>query len=318
MVLLVVGCLVVVILIVILSGPRVRMKVKIESIDFPEDLDGFVKDREGRIENLIPGTEKTILWADKVNSKTEYSIVYFHGFTTTRQEISPVTETIGKKTGSNVFFTRLTGHGIDDIGALQKPLLNDWVNDAWEAYEIAKRIGNKVIFISVSAGSILALWLCLNQKEIAANVMISPMFEPAQSSSRLLLLPWGNLIVRMALGRYREVNIPTTEEFKRLVTTKYPSEALRTMMGLCKFGWGFDLRKLTVPTLCFYTDSDDVVSLPRMKEELAKIDETKKKVVKVDAKHHCLVGDAISPEKNDEVIREIMEFLAKRLNLRVG
>ena len=294
-----------------LLGPRVKITTKVKPLELPADLDQYLSRNESRIKNLIPGAEKMIIWADTPNTRTEYSIVYFHGFTTTRQEISPVTETIGKNLKANIFFTRLKDHGIKDVDALGNPVLKDWVNDAWEAYQIAKQIGNRIILVSTSAGSPLALWLCTTQPNIVANIMLSPMFEPADSTARLLLLPWGNYIIKMILGPYREVE-PTGEEHARLVACKYPSTALVTMMGLCKLSWKVDLKHLTVPTLSIYTDNDDVISIPRMKKELSKIPDQYVKLVRVNAKHHCVAGDIISPEMNETVIGEIMRFLSEQ------
>lgn len=315
MLLIIILSIIILIIIIYLLGPRVKISTHVKPITLPANLDEYLSESENRVKNLIPGTEKKILWAKNKNEKTEYSIIYFHGFTTSRQEISPVTETIAKKINANIFFTRLSGHGIDDVDALGKPGVNDWVNDAWEAYLIAKQIGNKVILVSMSAGGPLSLWLCLHQKDIVANIMLSPMFEPAASEAKLLLLPWGNALVKLILGKYREVE-PTGEKHARLATCKYPSETLLTMMGLCKLSWQLNLESLKVPTLCIYTDNDDVVSVPRMKKELNKVKDKFKKIVRVDAKHHCVAGDIISPEMNETVIGEIMTFLEENISLK--
>ena len=80
------------------------------------DIDSIEKNiasSEAKVSNLRPNIEKKILWADKINQKTPKSIVFIHGFSATRVELSPVIENVAKALGANVFFTRLTGHGQD-------------------------------------------------------------------------------------------------------------------------------------------------------------------------------------------------------------
>jgi len=301
-------------LIVFFAGPKLKITTTIKPISLPENLDDYLINKEKEVKNLVPGAEKKIIWANNKNERTKYSIIFFHGFTTSRQEISPVTEIIGEKIEANIFFTRLKEHGIDDIEALGRANINDWINDAWEAYQIAKRLGDKIILISMSGGAPLSLWLCLNQErpdDIAANVILSPMFEPHDPKAQILLLPWGNLLIQLVVGKYRKMQ-PLKEEHRKLMACQYPSKALVTMMGLCKLSWSVDLKSLTVPTLCMYNPNDDVVSIPRMKKEMEKVPSCFKKIVPVNAKNHCIAGDAISPENNEFVIGEILQFLSDR------
>ena len=70
---------------------------------------------EAAVPNLRQNIGKKILWAGKSSQKTSLSIVFIHGFSATRVELSPVIEEVAKSLGANVFFTRLTGHGQENI-----------------------------------------------------------------------------------------------------------------------------------------------------------------------------------------------------------
>jgi hypothetical protein len=70
-----------------------------------EDLDALILNHESQLQGLRRGTEKSILWYDEnQKEKTPWSIVYLHGFSASRREISPVVETLAKNLKANVFF----------------------------------------------------------------------------------------------------------------------------------------------------------------------------------------------------------------------
>ena len=49
-------------------------------------------------EAVVPGAEKRIRWFQgKENSRTEFAVVYLHGFSATRQELAPVPELLATK-----------------------------------------------------------------------------------------------------------------------------------------------------------------------------------------------------------------------------
>ena len=106
-----------------------------------------IKSDEAAVPNLRQNIGKKILWAGKPSQKTSLSIVFIHGFSATRVELSPVIEEVAKSIGANVFFTRLTGHGQDGI-ALSDATFSDWITDANEAIRIGEVIGDEVILIA--------------------------------------------------------------------------------------------------------------------------------------------------------------------------
>ena len=65
-------------------------------------------------DKLKPGNEARIIWAnDSAKQKTEYAIVYLHGFSASQAEGDPIHRNIAKEFGCNLYLSRLAEHGID-------------------------------------------------------------------------------------------------------------------------------------------------------------------------------------------------------------
>ena len=169
------------------------------------ELDAWLTEQESAVADVVPGTAKTILWADEEpgGRRTDIALVYLHGFSATRRELSPTIERVGEELGANVFFTRLAGHG-RTAEALGQATVEDWKADVREAWEIERRIGERVEVIGTSTGASLALWLA-TQEEFAAAGADAP------------------------------------------------------------------LERVATPTVMFYTEQDDVVSVPALKEAFGRI-----------------------------------------------
>jgi len=309
MIIVIIIMIVLFILLIILAGPKVKVDTTLTPVKLPADLNLYLANKESDIPNLTPGTEKTIIWASGKEKKTDYSIIYIHGFTATRQETYPVADRIASSIGANLYYTRLKGHGKDGE-ALGEARLKDWINDIWEAWEIGRRIGQKVIIIAVSTGAPLAAWLCTKVDNIAALIMMSANFYPADKASGMILWPWGNLLIRLVLGKYHKQFKPINERHSRYWTSTYRSEALLAMMGVCKLGNKLDLDKIKVPVLFLYTENDKAISIPALKEVYEKISSPRKKIINIkEAKDHVIAGDIISPETNNKVVTLVLDFL---------
>src|SRR5688572_11979025 len=110
-----------------LLGPRPSVEpYALSPVALPENLDAWLAAEEQTIANLRPGLEKGIVWARRDRRKTPLSLVYLHGFSASRKEVSPVLENVGRALGANVFFTRLRGHGVDQE-AMGKVQVRDWL-----------------------------------------------------------------------------------------------------------------------------------------------------------------------------------------------
>ena len=307
-------------IVVFFAGPRPDpdLDVRLPQLpDYPGDLDDYLRQSEAAVSDLIPGTEKTIVWANPdERARTPYSIVYLHGFSATRQEVAPLCEVLGRRLGANVYYTRLAGHGHTTGTPLGNSTVNDWLRDTAEAAEIGRMLGDKVILVATSTGGTLSTWLA-NQPSfndrIVANVMLSPNFAPKDRNARVALWPWGKQIMRAAAGKLHSWE-PTNEMQARYWTTAYPIEAIVEMMSLVDIVDEIDLTSVKLPTLLIYSENDEVVSVEKMKEKFPQFGGSQNRIVALEttarSKSHVLAGDIIAPEMTPVVADVISDYLS--------
>lgn len=298
---------------VFLAGPKVPIDTTIDHLVLPLDLERYLTEAESRVPDLRAGTEKLILWADLAKrSTTPISVVYLHGFSATRQETSPLSEHIARRLGANLFLTRLTGHGRDGA-ALAQASVNDWLNDANEALEIGRRLGNRVVVIGSSTGGTLATWLGTRQADdLLALVLLSPNFGVRDRRADMLTLPWARQLAPLIGGPEHSFE-PANARHERYWTTHYPTVALLPMMGLVELVRGASLDAIQVPVLTLYSSSDTLIDLEAMRATLARVGSPKKALIEIagvgDPQQHVLAGDILSPRTTDPVVDQIVGFL---------
>src|SRR5690606_40829618 len=121
-------------------------------------LEAYVRQKENR-HKLKPDNEARIVWADRAGAKTEYAVVYLHGFSASQKEGDPVHRRFAAEFGCNLYLARLADHGIDTVEALINFTTDRWWASAREALVIGKQLGDKVILMSTSTGGTMALAL---------------------------------------------------------------------------------------------------------------------------------------------------------------
>ena len=208
--------------------------------------------------------------------------------------------------------TRLTGHGLGSEG-LKTTTLQKLLLDAEEAFQVGKKIGDRVVFVGSSTGASLALYLATkyqeqNPHQMAALILISPNFRPHRAASLLLRGPFGPLFGRMVVGDQYEF-IPKNEEQKKYWTTRYPTRALSEMMNLVDGVRRISLAPIKIPTLFIYTERDETISVDLVKEKFHELGSEKKKLLPINSSSHILAGTIMSPETTDLVTEEIIKFL---------
>jgi len=313
--------IIVIFIVVFLAGPRTKIDSEVESLSIPSDpaeLEQYLTESESRYADIVPGTEKTIIWANAEKTKTPISIVYIHGFSASRQETAPLSDEIAAQLGANLFYTRLSGHGRTGA-AMTEPTVSDWLNDTNEAFEIGKRLGDKVIVIGVSTGGPLAAWLAEqpNTDEALAFILISPNFAPYDHTAEVLTYPWAKQFAPLILGAEYSWT-PQNDRHAQYWTHTYPSTALVTMMGLVKFVRNSDLGSITKPVLVIYSPNDTVVDPAETEKRFAKIGSNLKQIDPIlssglngDTGNHVLAGDILSPNNTGEIKNLILDFLAR-------
>ncbi len=304
--------------VIFIVGPRISIKYNLKQFSIPDDVDKYLDESEKKHKNIISGAEKKIFWAGETGKKTKLSIIYIHGFTACRQEVSPVFEEVAKKLNANIFFTRLTGHGINPEkgGAdfITNASLEAWINDTMEAYEIGKKIGDKIIACGTSTGASLVLWLALQKKpELLSMVLISPNIRPKEKKAELILLPWGNIILKIATGKY-QYSATTNELKKKYWLTKYNSAALLPLMAVVKLLRDLRFEDISIPSIWFYTENDETVSVPDILKVYYRTGGEKLIINVEEAKEHVLTGKITSPQTTKQVTDNILNFLNKVKN----
>jgi esterase/lipase len=300
---------------VFLVGPRTEVDLQIKPNNLPANLDQYLAESEAKYSDIIPGAEKTIIWANEAKTKTPLSIIYLHGYSATRQETVPLADEIAAQLGANLFYTRLAGHGRTGV-AMAEPTINDWLNDTMEAFEIGKRLGDKVIVIGVSTGGPLAAWLAEqpNTDEALAYVLMSPNFAPRDSNAEILTLSWAKQFAPLILGSEYSWT-PQNEGHAKYWTHSYPSTALVTMMGLVKFVRESDLESIEKPVLVIYSPNDQVVNPKETEKRYAQIGSEIKEIQSIEdcgnPENHVLAGDILAPNNTDAVKKIILDFISR-------
>jgi esterase/lipase len=226
--------------------------------DNARQLEEYIKVKESQ-HKLKPDNEARIVWYnDSLREKTEYAVVYLHGFSASSKEGDPVHINFAKKFGCNLYLSRLAEHGIDTT----EPLLNftadkEW-NSAKEAYEIGTKLGKKVILLSTSTGGTVALKLAADYPDIAGLILLSPNIEINDSNAWVLNNPWGLQVAHLVKGTYNV--FPDTSAIEsqywnnkyRMEATVELEELLETTMKAATFA------KVKQPTLLCYYYKDEI------------------------------------------------------------
>jgi esterase/lipase len=281
------------------------------------DLDEWLATSEREISeanSIIPGTEKRIRWYQgSSNIKTPYSVVYFHGFSATRQEIAPVGDLVADALQANLFETRLTGHG-QRRNALVGVRAEDWLDDAAEALAIGEAIGNEIIVMGTSTGATLALAMTDHPsfRKVSHIILISPNFATRDSNSEFLTWPGGPQLASVVVGDTHSWTA-RNEEQALYWSTSYPMDALVEMMRLVNYVRHKLPLRIEQSLLAIYSPADQVVDTERIIREFELANSPRKRLIAIpstsDPGSHVLAGDIMSPENNGAVAEHIIRFV---------
>ncbi len=299
----------------IFAGRQKPVDTTIRSKSFGAELDDQLELAEAGYNDLIEGAEKQIVWAAAEQQKTPYSLVYIHGFSATRQETAPLSDTLAQRLGANLFYTRLTGHG-RSWEAMGEASVNDWLNDAHEALEIGRQIGEKVIIIGTSTGGTLATWLAAQEDtaNLAGLVLISPNYWVRAPGAGVVLWPWGKQILHAIQGDTYQWE-PANEDHGKYWSTQYPSVAILEMMRLLDHVKNMELEQINVPSLFIYSPNDQVVSAEEIETTFARFGSEKKMLEAIeeveDRSNHVLAGRILSPGSTLPIADMIESFVSE-------
>jgi len=286
-------------------------------------LEKYITNNESK-HKLKPDNEARILWYnDSTKEKTEYAVVYLHGFSASQEEGDPVHYEFAKRFGCNLYLARLAEHGVDTT----VPLANYTAEKSWrsavEAYAIARQLGKKIILMSTSTGGTLALKLCTEFPNISANIMMSPNISINDPNAWLLNNHWGLQIAHLIVGEQRTVS-DTTRLYARYWNYRYSTNSLVQLEELLESTMKEStFKKVTQPTLLLYyfkddDHQDDVVKVSAMKRmflQLASPDSLKRQIALPNAGNHVLASP-IKSRDVESVGNEIQKFAVEILKLQ--
>ncbi len=276
------------------------------------ELDPWLQQSEAQFPDIKPGTAKGIVWAHENKQVTEWSVVYLHGFSASRLETSPVAEQVAQQLGANLFYTRLTGHGLPGA-AMGQATPQDWLADTQEAIRIGRALGRKVLVISCSTGSTLSTWWATSAQadQIQAHVFISPNFGLKDKRSELINGHWGQRIAYAVTGdtiNYQSDNPREAQAW----TQSYPTKALFPMMALVKQVRESDLSQFKAPVLVLYSEQDQTVDPVEIKTAFERFGSQQKKLEAVTYSQskgqHVLAGDIRDPQAVQPMVKTIASW----------
>ncbi|WP_421704773.1 alpha/beta hydrolase [Aliiroseovarius sp.] len=298
-------------------GPREPVDLTAPRITLGADLDQWLADREAVFDDIVPGTEKRIIWAGEPGERSQVSVVYLHGFSASSEEIRPLPDQVAAALSANLYFPRLAGHGRTGA-ALAGPVVNDWIVDLAEAMEIGRAIGDEVIVIATSTGGTLAALGALDD-EVSARlkgiVFLSPNFRIKDPAARLLTLPLARDYLPRLAGEIRSFT-PKNAGHAQFWTESYPTVALLPMAAMVKAAREAEYGGVATPALFVYSPDDQVIDGAEVARVAARWGgpvrvETVAPQEGMDPDNHVIAGEIMSPAMTVPLGRLIVEWAWK-------
>lgn len=303
-------------------GPTEPAVLTAPAPDLPPlaDLDDWLAAREAAVPDLRADAAKLIVWAGERGQRTDWAVVYLHGFSASREEIRPVPDEVAAGLGANLYFARLTGHGRDGA-AMGEASVADWAADTAEALAIGRALGSRVLVIGNSTGAALATLAAHDPgmgDRVAGVVLVSPNFRVSGWAGRLIEWPgvrsWGPLLVGAERGFE-----PRSPDHARHWTTRYPTVALAPLGALTRAVRSQDDGDAAVPALFVVSERDRIVDSHAAIRKAARwgVDrDASAELMAVslqpgdDRAGHVLGGDILSPGGTAPLVARILGWAA--------
>ena len=301
---------------VYLVGPYepVETERRFDASVLAQGVDAHLTASEARFDDIRPDSAKRVIWAGAPETKTDWAVVYFHGFSASSQEIRPVPDDVAAALGANLVFTRFKGHG-RDFDAMGQMRATDWMYDADEALSIARAVGDKVLLIGNSTGASLGV-IAAADPDLSANVagmvLIAPNFALQNPMAPLLSLPAARHWLPALAGRERSFEPRNPGQAKEW-TTRYPSTAVFPMAATARRAKTLDHSDIDVPSLFLYAEADKVVRSEATAKVVASwggpvAQELLEMTPQDDPRAHVVAGDIMSPAMTPRVIEAIVNW----------
>jgi esterase/lipase len=290
------------------------------------NLESVIRDNENE-QDVRPDNESRIIWAnDSLKGRTEYSLLYLHGFSASWYEGHPVNTEFAKYFGMNAYFPRLACHGTDTVDALLNMTPDLLWESAKEALMMARQIGKKVIIMSTSTGGTLSLKLAADFPEyVDGLILFSPNIRINNNTAFIVSGPWGLQFARKVYkSRYRITNTDFASKECQYWYCKYRLEAVVSLQQLIDATMHKEtFTRITSPVFLgyYYQDNDHqdkvvkVSAMLKMFEELSTDPNKKVKKAFPGAGNHTIACELNSGAVNDVLI-ETIKFGKDILNMK--
>ena len=277
-----------------------------------EGLDAWLAESEAAIPTIRPGCEKRIVWADGPR-RTPWSVVYVHGFSASRREVSPYPERVAQSLGANFFGTRLAGHGREP-SAMDRATLPDWRRDVADALAIGRAIGDRVIVVSCSTGCTLVTLALAGGDRADAAVMLSPNYALKLRRLQFALdFPFAPLW--MPILAPGPQGPPAANSDTGIWTSGYTVRAYPPMAQAVRAIRRADLDRVRTPALFAFSDSDQVVDPVASTAVMRRWGGPVRRLAMTpgpgdDPAAHVMAGDALSPGQTDGLVHATLDWVA--------
>jgi esterase/lipase len=289
----------------------------------PDALENFVRTRESQ-HKIKPENEAEIVWFDSARNRTEYAVLYLHGFSASKIEGDPVHRRFAKEFGCNLYLSRLADHGVDTTETLMLFTADRFWRSAVEALTIATKLGKKVIVMSTSSGSSVALKLAAEYPELVHSLItMSPNIEINHPAAFIANNPWGLYIGRLIMnGNYRVTS--SSEDHARYWNKKYRLESVVQLQELLETTMIPEtFHRIKQPSLTLYYFKNDVEQDPevrvdaivRMNDELGTPTAMKEAVAIPGAGAH-VIGSSLTSHDVPAVYDAIKKFALEKLEMK--
>lgn len=289
-----------------------------------EDLEIYLNKKEDSFPTR-KDNQARILWHQDPPVKTEYSIVYLHGFAGSYRDGFPVNRNIASALDANLLLARWAGHGLKPPASLNNFTAENAWKSAKEALAMGNLMGKKTIIMSTSTGGTLALKLAAEYPDrIHALINLSPNLEDDTPGTFVLNSPWGYEIAKLiSFGENKKIRHEQAIA-RQYWDTIYPSRALVNLQVLVESTMNPNTyKRIEVPVLTLYyqenfleEDQHVEVSVYEDAHALFRTPKELNRLKALDTPGTHFIGSDIKSRDIESVEKEILEFLGT--NMEIG
>jgi esterase/lipase len=298
-------------------GPSVPADLTAPAVTVPAaaELDGWLAESEAAVPTLRDNSAKQIVWAGAPGARTDWAVVYLHGFSATREEIRPLPDEVAARLGANLFLTRLAGHGRNGA-AMGEATVADWVTDTAEAMAVGRALGDRVLLIGSSTGGTLAILAASDpvlRDGLAGVALMAPNLKAAGWGGRVIEWPGVELWGRLIVGAERSFE-PRNARHAANWTTSYPVTVLAQLGALTHAVRGLRFSEISVPALFVLSRTDTVVDTRAATRAAAEWGGPSELVPVTlmpedDPAGHVLAGDILSPGTTAPLVERVLGWV---------